>query len=139
MSEPASTPGTSTGKRLGPMVRHGARRFFVVLFAVVFGTAAISLALGLLLGSSVSRSLSVGFYLVGAFLLIFAFFVGNRGPVRVKGDPGFGMLGFFKDRQLRWATGSEQVESLSLSFVFVALGIVLILLGIATDTRYSLF
>jgi hypothetical protein len=71
--------------------------------------------------------------------LIFGFFVGNRGPVRVKGDPGFGMLGFFRDRQLRWATGSEQFESLGLSVVFVVLGIVLIILGIAADTRYKLF
>jgi hypothetical protein len=139
MSEPASTPGTSTGRRLGPMLRNAARRFGIILVATSAGTAAVSLALGLLLGSSVSRSISVGFYIVGAFLLIFGFFVGNRGPVRIKGDPGFGMFGFFQNRQLRWATGSEQVESLSLSFVFVALGLVLIILGIATDTRYSLF
>jgi hypothetical protein len=121
------------------MLRNAARRFGIVLAATTAGTAAVSLAVGLLLGSSLSRSLSVGFYIVGAFLLIFGFFVGNRGPVRIKGDPGFGMFGFFQNRQLRWATGSEQVESLSLSFVFVALGIVLIILGIATDTRYSLF
>jgi hypothetical protein len=139
MSKPASTPGTSTGRRLGPMLRNAARRFAIILVATAVGTAAVSLGLGLLLGSSVSRSVSVGFYIVGAFLLIFGFFVGNRGPVRIKGDPGFGMFGFFQNRQLRWATGSEQVESLSLSFVFVALGIVLIILGIATDTRYNLF
>jgi hypothetical protein len=72
-------------------------------------------------------------------LLIFGFFVGNRGPIRVKGEPGFGMLGFFRDRQLRWATGTEQFESLSLSVVFVALGLVLIILGIVTDTRYKLY
>jgi hypothetical protein len=49
------------------------------------------------------------------------------------------MFGFFRDRRLRWASGSEQVESLSLSFVFVALGLVLIILGVVTDTRYELF
>jgi hypothetical protein len=121
------------------MLLNAARRFIVLLGATVAGAAVASLAIGLLLGSSVGRSLSVGFYIVGASLLIFGFFVGNRGPVRVKGDPGFGMFGFFRDRQLRWATGSEQFESLSLSVVFVALGIVLIILGIVTDTRYKLF
>jgi hypothetical protein len=139
VSEPASTPGAPTGRSLGPMLRHAARRFAFLLVGTTVATGLVGLAIGLLLGSSVSRSLSVAFYLGGAFLLIFGFFVGNRGPVRVKGDPGFGMFGLFQNRQLRWATGSEQVESLSLSFVFVALGIVLIIFGIVTDTRYSLF
>jgi uncharacterized membrane protein YczE len=121
------------------MLRDAARRFILLLVGTAVGTAVISLLLGLAVGSSVTRSLSVGFYIVGSFLLIFGFFVGNRGPVRVKGDPGFGMLGFFRDRQLRWATGSEQFESLGLSVVFVVLGIVLIILGIAADTRYKLF
>ena len=35
---------------------------------------------------SVSRAVSVGFYLVGSFLMIVGFFVGNRGPVRLKRD-----------------------------------------------------
>jgi hypothetical protein len=121
------------------MLRDAARRFVLLLVGTAVGTAVVSLLLGLAVGSGVSRSLSVGFYVVGSFLLIFGFFVGNRGPVRVKGDPGFGMFGFFRDRQLRWATGSEQFESLSLSVVFVVLGIVLIILGIAADTRYTLF
>jgi hypothetical protein len=121
------------------MLRDAARRLVLLLVGTAAGTAVISLLLGLALGSSVSRSVSVGFYIVGSFLLIFGFFVGNRGPVRVEGDPGFGMLGIFRNRQLRWATGSEQFESLSLSFIFVTLGIVLIILGIVADTRYKLF
>ena len=120
------------------MLRDAARRFAILLVATSVGTALVGLLIGLLVGSTLSRSLSVAFYIVGAFLLVFGFFVGNRGPVRVKGDPGFGMFGIFQNRQLRWATGSEQFESLSLSVVFVALGIVLIILGIVTDTRYKL-
>jgi hypothetical protein len=114
------------------------RRLVVVLAIAIVGTAVLSLLVGLALGAGASRSVSLGFYLVGSFLLVSGFFVGNRGPVRVKGDPGFGMFGFFRDRRLRWATGSEQVETLSLSFVFVVLGLVLIILGVAADTRYSL-
>jgi hypothetical protein len=115
-----------------------AKRFVLLLAGVAAGTAVLSLGLGLLLGSSVSRSISVGFYVVGSFLLISGFFVGNRGPVRVKGDPGVALFGFFRNRRLRWATGQEQIESLSLSVVFVALGVALIVLGVVTDTRYTL-
>jgi|SRR5579872_3613490 len=114
------------------------RRFGLLLVGTAAGTAVVSLAIGLALGGSVSRSLSLGYYIVGSFLLVSGFFVGNRGPVRVKGDPGVGVLGFFRNRRLRWATGAEQLESISLSVVFVALGLVLIVLGVATDTRYSL-
>jgi hypothetical protein len=121
------------------MLRAAARRFAGLLVVIAGGTAAISLALGALAGSGVSRSISLGFYIIGSFLLIAGFFVGNRGPVRVKGDPGMSFFGIFRDRRLRWATGDEQVESLSLSFVFVALGVVLIVLGVVTDTRYQLF
>jgi hypothetical protein len=139
MSEPASTPGAAKGRSLAAMLVDAARRFAFLLVLTTAGTGVVSLAIGLLVGAGVTRSLSVGFYIAGASLLIFGFFVGNRGPVRVKGDPGFGMFGVFQNRQLRWATGSEQFESLSLSVVFVALGLVLIILGIVTDTRYKLF
>lgn len=122
----------------GAVLRATARRFVLLFVGVAGGTAVLSIAVGLLLGAGVSRSVSLGFYLIGSFLLIAGFFVGNRGPVRVKGDPGMSFFGIFRDRRLRWATGEEQVESLGLSFVFVALGLTLIVLGVATDTRYAL-
>jgi hypothetical protein len=122
-----------------PALLAAALRRFVFLSAVAAaGTALVSMAIGLLLGAGLSRSISLGFYGVGSFLLISGFFVGNRGPVRVKGDPGFGVFGVFRDRRVRWATGSEQAESLNLSFVFVALGVLLIVLGVIADTRYKL-
>jgi hypothetical protein len=115
-----------------------ARRFLFLLVVVAAGTAFVSLVIGLLLGAGVSRSVSLGFYGVGSFLLISGFFVGNRGPARVKGDPGFSVFGIFTNRRIRWATGSEQAETLNLSFVFIALGVFLIVLGVVTDTRYTL-
>jgi hypothetical protein len=114
------------------------RRFVILLGITAAGTAAVSAAIGLLLGAGVSRSVSLGFYGIGSFLLISGFVVGNRGPVRVKGDPGIGLFGVFRDRRIRWASGSEQAESLNLSFIFVALGVFLIVLGVVTDTRYRL-
>ncbi len=130
--------GSARKNSMRSVLLAAARRFVLLLAGVAGGTAIVSLVLGLLLGSGVSRSVSVGFYVVGSFLLISGFFVGNRGPVRVKGDPGVALFGFFRNRRLRWATGQEQIESLSLSVVFVALGVVLILFGVVTDTRYTL-
>ena len=129
---------TAPARSTGTLLRAAARRFGLLLVGMAGGTALFSLLIGLAAGASVSRSISLGFYIVGSFLLIAGFFVGNRGPVRVKGDPGVGVFGIFRNRRLRWASGSEQLESLSLSFVFVALGLVLIILGVVTDTRYEL-
>ena len=95
-----------------------------------------SLVLGLLLGASLSRSIAIGFYLVGSFWLVSGFFVGNRGPVRLKSDIGAPLFG---SRFVRWATPEEREETINMSAIYVVLGFVLILLGFATDTRYSLF
>ena len=126
---------------MGQLLLGALRRFAGLLLVLAAATVACSLAIGLLVGSSVSRSLSIGFYLIGSFLLVSGFFVGNRGPVRPKGDdvgvPFFGPL--MRHRMLRWATPEEREESLSISVVFVALGVVLILFGVVADTRYKLY
>ena len=82
-----------------------------------------------------SRAVSVGFYLVGSFLTIAGFFVGNRGPVRLKRDVGVPLLG---SRFVRWATPEEREESINTSAIYVVLGFALIFLGVLADTRYSL-
>jgi hypothetical protein len=106
------------------------------LFVLAGGaTLLISLSFGLLIGESVSRALSVGFYLVGSFLTIAGFFVGNRGPVRLKKDVGVPLLG---SRFVRWATPEEREESINTSAIYVVLGFALIFLGVLADTRYSL-
>jgi hypothetical protein len=112
------------------------RRFVLLVVVVAAGTALVSLVLGLLFGAGVSRSISLGFYGVGSVILILGFFAGNRGPARVKGEPGVGLI---RSRRVRWASGTEQSESINLSFVFVALGALLIVFGVLADTRYSLF
>jgi hypothetical protein len=116
-------------------VAAAARRFGIILAALAGGTATLALLLGLAFGSSVSRSLSVGWYIVGCVLLISGFFVGNRGPSRPEGE---GWNAFSLRRWLRWATPEEQRESLSLSAVLVLLGFVLIVLGVLADTRYKI-
>jgi hypothetical protein len=122
-----------------PALLAAALRRLVFLLAIAAAvTALFSVAIGFLLGAGLSRSISLGFYAVGSFLLIAGFFVGNRGPVRAKSgdDPGLGLFGVFRNRRLRWASGSELAESLNLSFVFVAVGVFLIVLGVIADTRY---
>ncbi len=99
-------------------------------------TALGSIVLGLIAGASLSRSLAIGFYLVGSFWLVAGFFVGNRGPVRLKSDLGAPLFG---SRFVRWATPEEREETINMSAVYVLLGFVLILFGFAADTRYSLF
>jgi hypothetical protein len=117
------------------------RLAFITAVAVGF-TVLVSLFIGLLAGSDVARALTLGFYLVGSFLLITGFFVGNRGPVRVKAEtagpmivpiPGFG------PRKLRWATQSEQSETINNSAIFIVLGLILVFVGVGFDSHHSLF
>ena len=112
-----------------------ARRFGIVLCTLAGGTAVVALLLGLALGSSVSRSLSLGWYIIGCVLLISGFFVGNRGPSRPEGE---GWSAFSLRRWVRWASPDEQRETLSLSAVLVVLGFVLIALGVLADTRHPI-
>ncbi len=122
------------------MLRAAGRRFLSLLLPFAIGTVVVSIALGLALGSSVARSISLGFYLVGSFVLVSGFFMGNRGPARLKGPVGDeGPWGISPRRRLRWASAEEREAALADSAVFVAIGFVLILVGVAADTRYTLF
>jgi hypothetical protein len=106
-----------------------------MLVVLGFGTAIPSLLIGLLAGASLSRALSIGWYIVGSVLLISGFFVGNRGPARPQGE-GWGL--FSLKRWTRWATPEEQRESISLSALLVILGFLLILFGALADSRNQL-
>ena len=117
------------------MWRAAIRRFVVLLAGIAGATAVLSTLGGLLGGGSVGRAVAVGFYLVGSFMLVAGFFIGNRGPVRPKGTGPM----FFGSRIMRWATPLEREESLNESALFVALGFVLILIGVAVDSRSGFF
>jgi hypothetical protein len=103
----------------------------------------LSLLFAALAKESAGRAISLGFYLVGSFLLVGGFFVGNRGPVRIKKgeeDAGMPILGLplLGRKGLRWATPEERDEAISMSAILVTLGFVLILIGVATDNRVRL-
>jgi hypothetical protein len=117
-----------------------AARRLMGLFAVVGGvTLVLSLLLGAMAGTSLRRSLALGFYVVGSILLIAGFFVGNRGVLRAETDsdqPG-GLLGFGR-KGVRSATGEEQRESIRVSGLVIGLGIALLILGALADTENNL-
>lgn len=121
------------------MLRAAARRFLLLLGGAAAAIAAGSLVLGVAFGASAQRAISLGFYLVGSFLLAAGFFLGNRGPTRLKGPPGAeGPFGFGTRRRVRWATAEERDAAINDSALFVVLGFLLILVGVAADNRYSL-
>jgi hypothetical protein len=117
-----------------------ARRFLTLLGATAGVVAAGSALIGMLLGTSVWRSVSVGFYLVGSFLLVAGFFMGNRGPTRLRGEPGEeGVWGLGRKQGVRMATADERREALANTAIFVTLGIALIVVGVIADSRYDLY
>jgi len=111
-----------------------ARRFVVLLVLIGGGAVVVALVLGLLLGSSVNRSVSLGLYLAGAFLLVGGFVLGNRGPVRRADDGGSRSFG----RAVRRASQEEMRDSVNITVLLVVLGAVLLALGAAIDSRYEL-
>jgi hypothetical protein len=108
------------------------------LFVGIGGaTVLLALLFGALAGASVQRSIAIGFYLIGCLLLIFGFFVGNRGPLRHdrKDDEKPSLL----PRAVRKATPDERRESVSVSVLFIVIGLGLILLGAVSDSAHKLF
>ena len=120
-----------------------AARRLVVILAVVLGvTACMSALFGLLAGSSLSRSVSTGLYLVGCFLIVLGFFSGVRGPVRPRAKvdddappvaAAFGVGAFWSG--VRTATEGERSDALTTAWLFLVLGVGLVLAGVLVDSR----
>lgn len=100
-------------------------------------TVVVSLGIGALAGFSLARSIAIGLYLVGSLLLIGGFFMGNRGPLRSTNDES--SFGLFGARGLRTASVDERHEAINSSALLVTLGLVLVVLGLASDPAHTLF
>lgn len=117
----------------------GLRRLAILLVATALGIGVVAALIGLAVGSSLGRSISVAYYVVGALLLVLGFFAGNRGPLRPRapdeaGDPIMGLFGVgIGTRGARVATAGERKDSVATAGIFLAVGIWLILLGIVID------
>jgi hypothetical protein len=117
-----------------------ARRIAKLVGVSVAVIVVVSIVLGLGLGSSIGRAVSLGFYLVGTFLLVTGFFMGIRGPIRLRGEPGEeGPWGLGRRRGVRMATPDERRDSSASTAIFVSLGFVLIVFGVLADSRFSLY
>jgi hypothetical protein len=109
-------------------------RRLVVLFAVLGVLITVgSLVLGLLFDTPLQRAISLGFIVVGSFSLVMGFVVGTRGPVRLMRRDRGSLKG------ARLAQPEERVEAINVSALFIAVGFVLLVIGLALDPRSSLY
>jgi len=122
-----------------------ARRVALLFGLAIVVIAAVSALIGLALGASVTRSAATGLYLVGCFLIVLGVFAGVRGPLRPAGDaedaePIGGLLGVgIFSKGVRRATSDEREDARSTAWLFLALGVVMVVVGIAVDPRTNLF
>lgn len=125
-------------------MRSALRRLALLLAGTALGGGAVGAVAALVSGASLERSLSVTYYIVGAFLIVLGFFAGNRGPLRGKvpaeEEPITGLFGVgLALRGARRASRREQRDTLETAVIFLGLGAWLILLGIAADASVPLF
>ena|SRR5437868_2185570 len=111
-----------------------ARRFVALLLLAGCSVTLAALVLGFAVGESPQRSIAVGLYLGGSFLVVAGIFIGNRGPARPTSKSS--VVPFIGSRMLRWATKTEREETLNESAIFVTLGLVLIVLGAVADSHH---
>ncbi len=126
-------------------MRSAARRIVVLFGSAVVVIGLVSGLIGLALGSSLWRSAATGLYLVGCFLVVLGVFAGVRGPLRPAGSEEEGDalgsllgIGIFS-RGVRSATTDERADARATAWLFLAMGLTMILVGIALDPRTALF
>ena len=126
-------------------MRAAARRIVVLVGGAIIVTCGVSLVVGLALGSSGSRSMATGLYLVGCFLVVLGVLAGMRGPLRPaeskdEADPIGSLLGVgVFSKGARPATGDERADARATSWLFLTVGITMILVGIVLDPRMRVF
>jgi hypothetical protein len=129
------------------VLRSGLRRLLIIFVAIFALTAVVSLVLGALAHANLQRAVAVGFYAVGAVVLLGSFIFGLRGPMRgewrdekdgeipqaVEAVPRGGYFGGIMPRSVRRTTADERSEARLNSIALFVLGIVLILIGSGFD------
>ena len=112
--------------------------------AAIVVTAGVGALIGLGLGGAVARSAATSLYLVGCFLIVLGVFNGLRGPVRPKGadeerEAVGGILGFgIFSGGIRAASADERADARATTWLFLALGIAMVVVGAVIDPRTAL-
>lgn len=108
---------------------------------ILGGTSAailvVTVPIGLLSGAGLNRVVSLGFYGVGAILMILGFLGGSRGPLRSANDYTHDTV-LERGRRLRRATLDERKDSVNSAALMIAIGLVLVGLGVIIDSRFTL-
>ena len=123
---------------------HAARRFVVLSGMAIVVTAGCAVLVGFALGGPAARSAATGLYLVGCFLVVLGVFNGLRGPVRPKAgdedhEPIGGILGFgIFSGGIRAASADERADARATTWLFLALGIAMFIVGAILDPRTDL-
>jgi len=112
------------------------RRFAIMLAVAIGGAGLLGLGIAAISTQAVLRGLAIGFYLGGVGLCALAFLLGSRPPVRGRGDGGFVGFGRWVGGGVRWATRDEHVDAINLPALFVMIGVCLIVIGVAVDSRH---
>jgi hypothetical protein len=126
-------------------VREAARRIGASAGVIGGLTALVSAIAGLLLGTPVGRAVANGLYVVGCFLIVLGVFAGLRGPLRPgaegeeRGSSFAGLLGLgILGGRIRNATGEERADAIGTAWLFLGLGVLLIVAGVVVDDRAGL-
>ena len=120
----------------------GIRRFVLLTLVVIVAAGLVSAALGLLLGEGARRSVTVGLYLTGSLLVVLAFFVSTRPPARADGEGGAtritaGSL-LSMSGSARFTSPQERRDNQAISWLLVAVGLVVVIVAALADGRHAL-
>jgi uncharacterized membrane protein HdeD (DUF308 family) len=121
------------------------RRLALLIGGAIAVTGLVSGAIGAALGSGLTRSATVGLYVVGCFLLVLGVFAGVRGPLRAKGtdedrEPLGSLFGYgLSAGGVRHATADERADARGTTWLFLVVGAAMVVAGILADPRTSLF
>ena len=113
------------------MIRSGARRLLILFAALAAGATVVPALIGLIVGASPARSISLGFYGIGAMCAAFGFALASRASFRLpQRQP--------TDRAPPEPKAEAVRESRSTAAIMIAMGITLLVIGVAVDPRASL-
>jgi hypothetical protein len=106
------------------VIAAGLRRLLVILGSLGALTVVASSIVAVVSATSLARSVSVGLMFMGAFLFVGGAAVGLRGPVRHTRRVDGSVDG------MTFASPVERIETIGVSYVLVAVGILFVLVGV---------